>query len=119
VVWVFGSLERWTPVLARRDAHRERSVNAILIGEGWTAYLGMFAQILSAASFLGVGFVMASPSRPATLPASAGLQVKTGVIGWLAEGAAQATGGDPLTATMLILFLSALLSGIVKWIHVG
>jgi hypothetical protein len=57
--------------------------------------------------------------RPATLPASAGLQVKTGVIGWLAEGAAQATGGDPLTATMLILFVSALLSGIVKEIHVG
>jgi Na+/H+ antiporter NhaD/arsenite permease-like protein len=42
-----------------------------------------------------------------------GALVKTGVIGELAEGAARATGGDPLTATMLILFVSALLSGIV------
>ena len=42
-----------------------------------------------------------------------GALVKTGVIGRLAEGAAQATGGDPLTATMLILFVSALLSGVV------
>ena len=42
-----------------------------------------------------------------------GALVKTGVIGQLAEGAARATGGDPLTATMLILFVSALLSGIV------
>jgi Na+/H+ antiporter NhaD/arsenite permease-like protein len=42
-----------------------------------------------------------------------GALVKTGVIGRLAEGAAEATGGDPLTATMLILFVSALLSGII------
>ena len=42
-----------------------------------------------------------------------GALVKTGVIGRLAEAAAAATGGDPLTATMLILFVSALLSGIV------
>jgi Na+/H+ antiporter NhaD/arsenite permease-like protein len=42
-----------------------------------------------------------------------GALVKTGVIGRLAEAAARATGGDPLTATMLILFVSALLSGIV------
>ena len=34
-------------------------VNAMLVGEGWTAYLGMLAQILSVASFLGVGFVVA------------------------------------------------------------
>jgi len=42
-----------------------------------------------------------------------GALVKTGVIGRLAESAARATGGDPLTATMLILFVSALLSGVV------
>jgi Na+/H+ antiporter NhaD/arsenite permease-like protein len=42
-----------------------------------------------------------------------GALVKTGVIGKIAEAAARATGGDPLTATMLILFVSALLSGIV------
>jgi Na+/H+ antiporter NhaD/arsenite permease-like protein len=42
-----------------------------------------------------------------------GALVKTGVIGKIAEAAARATGGDPLTATMLILFVSALLSGVV------
>jgi ABC-2 type transport system permease protein len=34
-------------------------VNAMLIGQGWPAYLGMLAQILSVMSFLGVGFVVA------------------------------------------------------------
>ena len=42
-----------------------------------------------------------------------GALVKTGVIAKLAAGAATATGGDPLVATMLILFVSALLSGVV------
>jgi Na+/H+ antiporter NhaD/arsenite permease-like protein len=42
-----------------------------------------------------------------------GALVKTGVIAQMAEAAARATGGDPLTATMLILFVSALLSGVV------
>jgi Na+/H+ antiporter NhaD/arsenite permease-like protein len=42
-----------------------------------------------------------------------GALVKTGVIGRVAEAAARATGGDPLTGAMLILFVSALLSGIV------
>ena len=42
-----------------------------------------------------------------------GALVKTGVIGRLAEAAAHATGGDPLRASMLILFVSALLSGII------
>jgi Na+/H+ antiporter NhaD/arsenite permease-like protein len=42
-----------------------------------------------------------------------GALVKTGVISQMAEAAARATGGDPLTATMLILFFSALLSGVV------
>ena len=40
-----------------------------------------------------------------------GALVKTGVIG--APRGAHATGGDPLTASMLILFVSALLSGII------
>ena len=34
-------------------------VNAMIVGEGWPAYLGMLAQILSVMSFLGVGFVVA------------------------------------------------------------
>ena len=38
-----------------------------------------------------------------------GALVKTGVIGQLADAAADATGGDPLVAAMLILFVSALL----------
>jgi Na+/H+ antiporter NhaD/arsenite permease-like protein len=42
-----------------------------------------------------------------------GALVKTGVIAGMAEAAARATGGDALTATMLILFISALLSGII------
>jgi Na+/H+ antiporter NhaD/arsenite permease-like protein len=42
-----------------------------------------------------------------------GALVKTGVIGNLAGLATDATGGDALTAVMLILFVSALLSGII------
>jgi anion transporter len=42
-----------------------------------------------------------------------GALVKTGVIGELAGLAADATGGDALLAVMLILFVSALLSGII------
>jgi Na+/H+ antiporter NhaD/arsenite permease-like protein len=42
-----------------------------------------------------------------------GALVKTGVINQMAEAAARATGGDPLTATMMILFVSAFLSGVV------
>jgi Na+/H+ antiporter NhaD/arsenite permease-like protein len=42
-----------------------------------------------------------------------GALVKTGMIGRVAEGAAAATGGDPLVASMLILGVSALLSGVV------
>jgi anion transporter len=42
-----------------------------------------------------------------------GAMVKTGVIGNLAELATEATGGDALTAVMLILVVSALLSGII------
>jgi len=42
-----------------------------------------------------------------------GALVKTGVIGDLAELATDATGGNALLAVMLILFVSALLSGII------
>jgi Citrate transporter len=42
-----------------------------------------------------------------------GALVKTGVIGQMAQAAARASGGDPPTATMLILGVSALLSGVV------
>ncbi|WP_425562468.1 ArsB/NhaD family transporter [Microlunatus ginsengisoli] len=83
----------------------------------------------SVVALIGAGLlVLLSRSRPAefmpsveweTLLFFAGLfimvgaLVQTGVIGRLADAAARATGGDPLTATMLILFVSALLSGIV------
>jgi Na+/H+ antiporter NhaD/arsenite permease-like protein len=42
-----------------------------------------------------------------------GALVKTGAIGALARFAGDVTGGNALTATMLILFVSALLSGII------
>jgi Na+/H+ antiporter NhaD/arsenite permease-like protein len=42
-----------------------------------------------------------------------GALVKTGVIGDLARLAADVTGGDALTATMLILVVSAVLSGVI------
>ncbi len=42
-----------------------------------------------------------------------GALVKTGVIGELAELAAEATGGNALLAVMLILVVSALLSGVI------
>jgi len=42
-----------------------------------------------------------------------GSLVKTGVIGDLARFAADVTGGSPLFATMLILVVSALLSGVI------
>jgi Na+/H+ antiporter NhaD/arsenite permease-like protein len=42
-----------------------------------------------------------------------GALVHTGVIGRLAKAAADATGGEALSATMLILFVSAILSGVV------
>lgn len=41
------------------DAPLAIKVNAMLVGQGWTAYLGMVAQILSVMSLLGVGFVVA------------------------------------------------------------
>ncbi|MCG7597966.1 ArsB/NhaD family transporter [Mycobacterium sp. C3-094] len=42
-----------------------------------------------------------------------GALVKTGVVAELAESAVEATGGDPLTAVMLVLGVSAPVSGII------
>lgn len=42
-----------------RDAPLAIKVTAMLVGEGWTAYLGLLAQMLSVATLLGVGIVVA------------------------------------------------------------
>ena len=83
----------------------------------------------SVVALLGAGIlVLISRSQPSAFLASVewetllffaglfimvGAMVKTGVIGDLAGLATEATGGDALTAVMLILFVSALLSGII------
>lgn len=83
----------------------------------------------SVVALLGAGvLVLISSSRPEHFLASVewetllffaglfimvGALVKTGVIGNLAELATEATGGDALLAVMLILVVSALLSGII------
>jgi Na+/H+ antiporter NhaD/arsenite permease-like protein len=83
----------------------------------------------SVVALLGAGvLVLISSSRPSDYLASVewetllffaglfimvGALVHTGVIGDLAGLAAEATGGDALTAVMLILGVSALLSGII------
>jgi Na+/H+ antiporter NhaD/arsenite permease-like protein len=83
----------------------------------------------SVVALLGAGvLVLLSRSRPkdylanvewetllffAGLFVMVGAMVKTGVIGDLAQLATDATGGDPLTAVLLILFVSALLSGVI------
>ena len=43
--------------LGRTDRPLALKINAMLIGEGWVAYLGMLAQILSVAMVMGAGFV--------------------------------------------------------------
>jgi Na+/H+ antiporter NhaD/arsenite permease-like protein len=97
----------------------------------FTGFIGhaVFHIEPSVVALLGAGIlVLLSRSKPRDFMASVewetllffaglfimiGALVKTGVIGRLADAAARATGGDPLTATMLILFVSALLSGII------
>ena len=97
----------------------------------FTGFIGhaVFHIEPSVVALLGAGMlILLSRSKPRDFMASVewetllffaglfimiGALVKTGVIGRLADAAAQATGGDPLTATMLILFVSALLSGII------
>jgi Na+/H+ antiporter NhaD/arsenite permease-like protein len=83
----------------------------------------------SVVALLGAGvLVLISGSRPEQFLASVewetllffaglfimvGALVKTGVIGKLAGAATDATGGDALLAVMLILVVSALLSGVI------
>jgi Na+/H+ antiporter NhaD/arsenite permease-like protein len=83
----------------------------------------------SVVALLGAGIlVLISQSKPKDYLASVewetllffaglfvmvGALVKTGVIGDLAELATEATGGDALVAVMLILVVSALLSGVI------
>jgi Na+/H+ antiporter NhaD/arsenite permease-like protein len=120
--------------LNEREAIKDRRL-LIICGAVLTAvFIGFIGHAAlhiepSVVALLGAGIlVLLSRSKPGdfmpsveweTLLFFAGLfvmigaLVKTGVIGQIAEAAARATGGDPLTATMLILFVSALLSGIV------
>jgi Na+/H+ antiporter NhaD/arsenite permease-like protein len=120
--------------LSEREAIKDRRL-LIICGVVLTAvFIGFIGHAAlhiepSVVALLGAGIlVLLSRSKPGdfmpsveweTLLFFAGLfvmigaLVKTGVIGQIAEAAARATGGDPLTATMLILFVSALLSGIV------
>ncbi len=97
----------------------------------FTGFIGhsVFHIEPSVVALLGAGvLVLISGSRPKDYLASVewetllffaglfimvGALVKTGVIGELAGLAADATGGDPLLAVMLILVVSAFLSGII------
>ncbi len=97
----------------------------------FTGFIGhsVFHVEPSVVALLGAGvLVLISGSRPKDYLASVewetllffaglfimvGALVKTGVIGELAGLAADATGGDALTAVMLILVVSAFLSGII------
>ena len=120
--------------LNEREAIKDRRlliICGIVLAAVFTGFIGhaVFHIEPSVVALLGAGIlVLLSRSKPRDFMSSVewetllffaglfimiGALVKTGVIGQLAEAAARATGGDPLTATMLILFVSALLSGIV------
>jgi Na+/H+ antiporter NhaD/arsenite permease-like protein len=120
--------------LNEREAIKDRRL-LIICGAVLTAvFIGFIGHAAlhiepSVVALLGAGIlVLLSRSKPrdfmpsvewetllffAGLFVMIGALVKTGVISQIAEAAARATGGDPLTATMLILFVSALLSGVV------
>jgi Na+/H+ antiporter NhaD/arsenite permease-like protein len=103
----------------------------VVLAAVFTAFVGhsVFHIEPSVVALLGAGvLVLISGSKPRDYLASVewetllffaglfimvGALVKTGVIGELAGLAADATGGDALTAVMLILVVSALLSGII------
>jgi Na+/H+ antiporter NhaD/arsenite permease-like protein len=103
----------------------------VVLAAVFTAFVGhsVFHIEPSVVALLGAGvLVLISGSKPRDYLASVewetllffaglfimvGALVKTGVIGELAGLAADATGGDALTAVMLILLVSALLSGII------
>ena len=120
--------------LDEREAIKDRRlliICGVVLAAVFTGFIAHTALHVepSVVALLGAGLlVLLSRSRPGdfmpsveweTLLFFAGLfimvgaLVKTGVIGQLADAAARATGGDPLVATMLILFVSALLSGII------
>src|SRR5919106_5700431 len=120
--------------LNEREAIKNRRlliICGVVLAGVFTGFIGHAAFHIepSVVALLGAGLlVLLSRSQPrdfmpsvewetllffAGLFIMVGALVKTGVIGQVAEAAARATGGDPLTATMLILFVSALLSGIV------
>ncbi len=120
--------------LDEREAIKDRRlllICGIVLAAVFTGFIGHTAFHIepSVVALLGAGvLLLVSRSRAGdvmpgveweTLVFFAGLfimvgaLVKTGVIGQVAEAAATATGGDALTAAMLILGVSALLSGIV------
>jgi Na+/H+ antiporter NhaD/arsenite permease-like protein len=131
-----GDPDRVADVMAlnEREAIKDRRL-LIICGVVLTAvFIGFIGHAAlhiepSVIALLGAGIlVLLSRSKPGDFMPSVewetllfftglfvmiGALVKTGVIGKIAEAAARATGGDPLTATMLILFVSALLSGVI------
>jgi Na+/H+ antiporter NhaD/arsenite permease-like protein len=120
--------------LDEREAIKDRRLliicGVVLAGvfTGFIAHTALHVEP-SVVALIGAGLlVLLSRSRPGDFMPSVewetllffvglfimvGALVKTGVIGQLADAAARATGGDPLVATMLILVVSALLSGII------
>ncbi|HJQ86825.1 MAG TPA: ArsB/NhaD family transporter [Propionibacteriaceae bacterium] len=128
--------ERVADVMAleEREAIKDRRlliICGIVLAAVFAGFIGHAALHIepSVVALLGAGLlVLLSRSKPRDFMPSVewetllffiglfimiGALVKTGVIGALAEAAARATGGDALVATMLILFVSAILSGII------
>jgi len=120
--------------LDEREAIKDRRlllICGLVLAAVFTGFVGhtTFHVDPSVVALLGAGvLLLASRSKAAdvmpgveweTLVFFAGLfvmvgaLVKTGVVGRVAEAAAAATGGDARTAALLILFVSALLSGII------
>ena len=120
--------------LNEREAIKDRRLLIIcgaVLAAVFTGFIGhsIFHIEPSVVALLGAGIlILLSRSQPRDFMSSVewetllffaglfvmiGALVKTGVIRQLADAAARATDGDPLTATMLILFVSALLSGII------
>ncbi|TDV49804.1 SLC13 family permease [Actinophytocola oryzae] len=120
--------------LDEREAIQDRTLLVkcgVVLLAVFTAFVGhsVFHLEPSVVALLGAGvLVLISSSKPKQFLASVewetllffaglfvmiGALVKTGVIGDLARLAADATGGDALTAVLLILFVSALLSGVI------
>ena len=120
--------------LNEREAIKDRRlliICGIVLAAVFTGFIGhaVFHIEPSVVALLGAGtLVLLSRSKPREFMPSVewetllfftglfimiGALAKTGVIDRLAGAAVEATGGDALTATMMILFVSALLSGVV------